>query len=163
MIVPGFDVAEYAGDALDSLRAQTRDDWVAILVDDASTDATGAIFDAAAAADDRFRVVHHAARAGLGAARNTGLDLVETPFVGFLDADDRLTPRALERLVGTVAASGSDFAVGAYVRLRPDGDGGYAPGSRAALGVGIHRPGTHRDDARPASRRVAATSWRGRR
>jgi CDP-glycerol glycerophosphotransferase len=128
VIVPGFDVGEYAEDALASLRSQTREDWVAILIDDASTDDTGAIFDAAAAADGRFRVVHHRSRAGLGAARNTGLDLVETPFVGFLDADDRLTPRALERLVGTVTASGSDFAVGAYVRLRPDGTGGYAPG-----------------------------------
>ncbi|GAA1958744.1 glycosyltransferase family A protein [Microbacterium deminutum] len=129
VIVPGFDVAEYAVDALDSLRAQTRDDWIAILIDDASTDDTGAMFDAAAAADGRFRVVHHAARAGLGAARNTGLDLVDTPFVAFLDADDRLTPRALERLVGTVSASGSDFAVGAYVRLRPDSDGGYVSGA----------------------------------
>jgi glycosyltransferase involved in cell wall biosynthesis len=128
VIVPGFDVGEYAEDALASLRSQTREDWVAILIDDASTDDTGAIFDAAAAADGRFRVVHHRSRAGLGAARNTGLDLVETPFVGFLDADDRLTPRALERLVGTLTASGSDFAVGAYVRLRPEPDGGYAAG-----------------------------------
>ncbi|MFE5408022.1 glycosyltransferase family 2 protein [Microbacterium sp. NPDC056569] len=129
VIVPGYDVALYAAEALDSLRAQTRDDWVAILVDDASTDATGALFDAAAAADERFQVVHHGEHSGLGAARNTALDLVRTPFVGFLDADDRLTPTALERLVGTVAASGSDFALGAYVRLRPDSAGGYEAGS----------------------------------
>ncbi|WP_438352546.1 glycosyltransferase family 2 protein [Microbacterium sp. CJ88] len=128
VIVPGFDVAEYADEALASLQAQTMPDWTAVLVDDASADATGEIFEAAAAADDRFRVVHHDRRRGLGAGRNTGLELVETPFVGFLDADDRMTPRALERLVGTVAVSGSDLAVGAYVRLRPDGDGGYAAG-----------------------------------
>jgi CDP-glycerol glycerophosphotransferase len=128
VIVPGFDVAPWAADALDSLRSQTLDDWVAILVDDASTDDTGAIFGGAAAADPRFRVVRHASRAGLGAARNTGLDLVETPFVAFLDADDRLTPHALERLVGTLTASGSDFAVGAYVRLRPNVGGEYAAG-----------------------------------
>lgn len=128
VIVPGFDVAEYVPDALDSLRAQTLTDWVAILIDDASQDATGQLFAAAAASDPRFRVVHHRERLGLGAARNTGLDLVETPFVAFLDADDRMTPTALERLVGTVADSGSDFALGAYVRLRPDGAGGYAAG-----------------------------------
>lgn len=128
VIVPGFDVADYAQDAVESLRSQTFAEWTAILVDDASSDATGAIFHAAAAADLRFRVVRHDRRRGLSAARNTGLDLVQTPFVGFLDADDRLTPEALERLVGTVVASGSDFAVGAYVRLRPDGDGGYVSG-----------------------------------
>jgi glycosyltransferase involved in cell wall biosynthesis len=128
VIVPGFDVADYAVEALDSLRAQTLPTWTAVLVDDASTDATGKIFDAAAAADDRFRVVHHPERKGLGAARNTGLDVVRTPFVAFLDADDRYTPHALERLVGTVAASGSDFALGAYVRLRPDTAGGYTAG-----------------------------------
>ncbi len=128
VIVPGFDVAAYAADALDSLRAQTLADWVAVLVDDASTDATGEIFDRAAAEDPRFRVVHHHEQRGLGAARNTGIDLVDTPFVAFLDADDRMTPTALQRLVETVDASGSDFAAGAYVRLRPDAAGGYTAG-----------------------------------
>lgn len=128
VIVPGFDVEDYAQEALDSLRAQTLTDWVAVLVDDASSDRTGAIFDAAVAADPRFRVVHHERQRGLSAGRNTGLDLVTTPFVGFLDADDRLTPRALERLIDTVMHSGSDFALGAYVRLRPDAGGGYSAG-----------------------------------
>ncbi|MGN8550977.1 UNVERIFIED_CONTAM: glycosyltransferase [Microbacterium sp. SLM126] len=128
VIVPGYDVAEFAREAIDSLRAQTLTAWTAILVDDASTDRTGAIFDEAAEADGRFRVVHHATRRGLSAARNTGLDLVDTPYVAYLDADDRYTPRALERLVGTIDRSGSDLALGAYVRLRPDAAGGYIAG-----------------------------------
>lgn len=128
IIVPGYEVAEYAAEALASLQEQTRADWVAILVDDASTDATGEIFAEAAAADERFTLVRHEARRGLGAARNTGLNLVRTPLLGFLDADDRFSPTALERLVGMLDESGSDFALGAYVRLRPDGDGGYATG-----------------------------------
>ncbi|MCR2784425.1 MULTISPECIES: glycosyltransferase family 2 protein [unclassified Microbacterium] len=128
VIVPGFDVAEYAIEALDSLRAQTLPDWVAILVDDASTDATGDVFAAAAASDPRFRLVRHDERRGLAAARNTGLAHVDTPYLGFLDADDVLAPTALERLVGVLEQTGSDFAVGAYVRLSPDATGGYAPG-----------------------------------
>lgn len=128
VIVPGFDVADYADAALDSLRAQTRADWSAILVDDASSDATADIFDRAAAQDPRFRVVRAPARGGLGAARNRALDLVQTPYLGFLDADDVLIPSALERLLGVLERTGSDFALGAYVRLRPDGDGGYTPG-----------------------------------
>ncbi|MEX0151188.1 glycosyltransferase family 2 protein [Microbacterium sp. LMI1-1-1.1] len=126
VIVPGFDVAEYAREALDSLRAQTHDEWTAVLVDDASTDDTREIFADAAAADPRFRLVRHDVQRGLGAARNSGLALVQTPYLGFLDADDRLTPTALERLTTTLSGSGSDFAVGAYVRLRPDATGtGY--------------------------------------
>jgi glycosyltransferase involved in cell wall biosynthesis len=129
VIVPGYDVAGFAREALDSLRSQTLAEWTAVLIDDAATDETGAVFDAAAAADPRFRVVHHAVRGGLSAARNTGLDLVRTPYLAFLDADDRYTPRALERLVDTIERSGSEFALGAYVRLRPDADGGYTAGA----------------------------------
>lgn len=129
VIVPGFDVAPYAAEALDSLRAQTRGDWTAILVDDGSADATGAVFDAATLADERFRVIHHDRQRGLAAARNTALELVDTPLVGFLDADDRMTPTALERLVGTIERTGSDVVVGAYVRLRPAPGGAYERGS----------------------------------
>jgi len=140
VIVPGFDVEPYVTDALDSLRAQTFEAWTAILVDDGSDDATGALFDAAAAADARFQVVHHPERRGLGAARNTGLDRVGTPFLAFLDADDVMAPHALERLVGTLTASGSDLAVGAYVRLRPDGAGGYRAGDVQAWVAAATRP-----------------------
>lgn len=129
VIVPGFDVALYARAAIDSLVAQTRQDWTAVLVDDGSTDGTGSIFEEAGEADPRFHVVHHDLQAGLSAARNTGLDLVTTPFVGFLDADDVMMPHALERLVGTLERTGSDLVAGAYVRLRPDGAGGYSPGA----------------------------------
>jgi CDP-glycerol glycerophosphotransferase len=128
VVVPGFDVAPYAGEALESLRAQEFAGWRAVLVDDGADDAPGEIFDAAADVDERFTVVHHDARRGLSAARNTGLDLVDTRYVGFLDADDVMTPPALARLVGTLDRTGSDIVVGAYVRLRPDGHGGYAPG-----------------------------------
>lgn len=128
VIVPGHDVAPYAPEAIDSLRAQELTAWRAVLVDDGSGDATGEIFDAAAEADERFVVVHHEARRGLSAARNTGLELVRTRYVGFLDADDVMTPPALARMVGTLDRTGSDLVVGAYVRLRPDGRGRYAPG-----------------------------------
>ena len=128
ILVPGRDVGAFAAEAVASLRGQTFRDWSAILVDDGSADVTSTVFDNAAAEDDRIRVIRHAESRGLGAARNAALDLVDTPYVGFLDADDILRPRALERLVGTVTETGSDLVVGAYVRLRPDVDGGYRAG-----------------------------------
>lgn len=127
MIVPGRDIAAFAPDALDSLRAQTESRWRAVLVDDGSVDDTGAVFAQAVRDDPRFRMLRHDTSRGLGAARNAALDLVDTPLVGFLDADDQFTPRALERLTGTLAETGSDLIVGAYVRSRFDGRR-YAPG-----------------------------------
>ncbi|MFD5224922.1 glycosyltransferase family 2 protein [Microbacterium sp. NPDC058342] len=127
MIVPGRDVAAYAPAALESLRAQTETRWRALLVDDGSLDDTGAVFASAAASDPRFEVLHHHEARGLGAARNIGLDRIDTPFVGFLDADDELTPAALRRWLATLDESGSDFVAGAYVRSR-EVDGVYHPG-----------------------------------
>lgn len=123
LIVPGRDIESFAPAAIASLRAQTDPRWRAILVDDGSLDGTGGIFRAAAAADERFTVIAHGRARGLGAARNAGLALVDTEFLGFLDGDDELTPTALERLLGTITATGSDFVAGAYVRLRPEGHG----------------------------------------
>ena len=128
VIVPGRDVAPYAEAALESLRLQTLHEWRAILVDDGSTDATTEIFHDAAEADPRFRVIRNERPTGLGAARNAALRRVDTPFVGFLDADDEMAPDALARMTSTLRATGSDVVIGAYVRLRPDGFGGYVRG-----------------------------------
>ncbi|MGN8024786.1 glycosyltransferase family 2 protein [Microbacterium sp. 22242] len=127
MIVPGRDIAAFVPAALDSLRAQTLPSWRAILVDDGSGDGTGGIFDHAARTDPRFMVVHHAEPRGLGAARNAALELVDTPYLGFLDGDDELTPNALARLTGTLQLTGSDFVAAAYLRSRWDGTR-YVPG-----------------------------------
>lgn len=122
MIVPGRDIAEFAPAAIASLLAQTETRWNAILVDDGSIDATAEIFEAAASTDSRFRMLRRVDARGLGAARNAGLDLVDTPLLGFLDADDELTPTALARMTATLAETGSDFVAGAYVRSRLQGD-----------------------------------------
>ncbi|KAA9086647.1 glycosyltransferase family 2 protein [Microbacterium radiodurans] len=160
VVVPGRDIAPYAGAALDSLRRQTRADWRAVLVDDGSLDGTPAIFDEAAEADTRFSVVRNERPLGLGAARNLGLDLVDTPFVAFLDADDLFTPTAIERLVGTLDASGSDFVAGAYVRLRPVGEE-YEPGivqPWVAAATAPERLGTTLADHPAASGNIVAWS-----
>ncbi|MDQ0613407.1 glycosyltransferase involved in cell wall biosynthesis [Microbacterium sp. W4I4] len=127
MIVPGRDIASFAPAAIASLQAQSEPRWRALLVDDGSVDDTRAVFADAAASDPRFEVLHHHEARGLGAARNIGLDRIDTPFVGFLDADDELAPRALSLWLDALNESGSDFVAGAYVRTR-ESTGGYRPG-----------------------------------
>ncbi|GGD73004.1 glycosyltransferase family 2 protein [Microbacterium murale] len=143
LIVPGRDIESFAPAAVASLLVQTEPRWRAVLIDDGSRDATAEIFADAAASDPRFTLLRHDASRGLGAARNVGLGLVDTEYLGFLDGDDELTPNALERLTGTLAETGSDFIAGAYVRTRPHGNG-YVPGRVQPWTSAATDPARHR-------------------
>ncbi len=95
ILVPVYNVASYLKEALDSVLAQTFEDWECICVDDGSTDESGTILDAYAAKDARFKVFHQV-HAGVSAARNTALELAKGEYISFLDGDDVLLPQRLE-------------------------------------------------------------------
>lgn len=95
VIVPVYNVEAYLRRCLDSIAAQTFRDWECILVDDGSSDASGAICDEYAANDSRFTVLHQA-NGGAAAARNAGLDAAIGEWVLFVDADDWIEPILLE-------------------------------------------------------------------
>jgi glycosyltransferase involved in cell wall biosynthesis len=56
IIMPAYNVAPYIGDAIESVRAQTRSDWTLIIVDDGSSDGTAEIV-RSFAADERIRLI----------------------------------------------------------------------------------------------------------
>lgn len=122
IIVPVYNVEQYLPAALDSLRAQTCPDWEAILVDDGSPDGCGALCDAAARQDARFRVIHQK-NAGVGAARNAGLAAARGTYVQFLDSDDALEPQMVEVLCRMARQTDADLILfGSYDdRYAPDG------------------------------------------
>jgi len=99
VVVPAYNAARWIGATLDSLVAQTVDDWLCLVVDDGSTDDTVAVTRSATAGDPRF-VVLTRANGGVSAARNTGLASLpaDVDTVAFLDSDDLWHPRALELL-----------------------------------------------------------------
>lgn len=117
-IVPVYNIPEdFLRQCLDSLSAQTNPDWEAILVDDGSRDASGAICDEYAAADGRFRVVHQQ-NAGVSAARNTGVVQAKGERITFLDADDWVDDNLCE-LIGDCNAD-ADIVMFGYVLEYPD-------------------------------------------
>lgn len=95
IIVPVYKVEKYLRQCVQSVLAQTYSDWQLILVDDGSPDACGRICDEYSLSDERIKVLHIENR-GLSGARNAGLDLVESDYLTFLDADDMLHPEFLE-------------------------------------------------------------------
>ncbi|WP_432521838.1 glycosyltransferase family 2 protein [Kineococcus sp. SYSU DK006] len=106
VLIPAYQASATLPETLRSLQAQTRGDWIAVVVDDGSTDGTGAV--AEQLGDPRISVVRRP-NGGIAAARNTGLDNLppSARFVTFLDADDVLLPHALAALTAALEANPS--------------------------------------------------------
>lgn len=117
IIVPVYNVESYVAETLDSLQRQTLKNWEAIIVNDGSTDGSAEIVDRYAKGDRRIQVVHQA-NAGLGAARNVGIQHARGRYLTFLDSDDIIPDDAYAAIVESLNKSKSDFAVGAVHRIR---------------------------------------------
>src|SRR4051794_27224211 len=109
VVVPIYNVEEFLEPCLDSLAEQTFTDLQVVMVDDGSTDRSGAIAEAYAARDPRFELVRRP-NGGLSAARNTGIEAATGDYLAFVDSDDLVTKNAYELLVGTLEETGSDLA-----------------------------------------------------
>ncbi|WP_031068709.1 glycosyltransferase family 2 protein [Streptomyces sp. NRRL S-118] len=109
VVVPFFNVQTYAPDALESLRANARDDFEFLLVDDCSTDGTQEILQRAAREVPGAVLLRHARNAGLATARNTGIDAARGEYLAFLDGDDWLAPGHFARLLAAIEELGCDF------------------------------------------------------
>ena len=95
VIIPVYKVERYLEFCVASVLAQTFQDFEIILVDDGSPDNCPAMCDEFSRKDSRIRVVHKE-NAGLGMARNSGLDVAVGKYVCFLDSDDYLALNTLE-------------------------------------------------------------------
>ncbi|MCR5042194.1 MAG: glycosyltransferase [Clostridia bacterium] len=106
--------------AVRSARRQTWRELEIIVVDDGSTDSTGAKCDAIAARDSRVRVIHMK-NSGVSAARNTALESMRGEYVTFLDGDDLLSPKAVEAMMAGISDHDADIATCALTKERSDG------------------------------------------
>lgn len=98
VVLPVYNVAQYLQLSVDSVLQQDYDNFEIILVDDGSTDDSSSVCDDFAKRFGNVKVIHKE-NAGLGWARNTGLDNSQGEYVYFLDSDDTIQPDTLSRLV----------------------------------------------------------------
>jgi len=115
VVVPVYDVEAYLPAALESVLAQTHRNLEVVVVDDGSTDGSGAIADEYAGRDRRVRVVHTENR-GLGAARNEGQRHATGELLAFADSDDVVPPEAYAALLRQLTRTDSDFVTGSVAR-----------------------------------------------
>jgi teichuronic acid biosynthesis glycosyltransferase TuaG len=96
VITPAFNAVDFIAQTIDSVRAQTFEDWELVIVDDGSTDGTADLLAEHRNRDGRIRVLHQANR-GPSSARNRAMRAARGAFFAFLDSDDTWDPEYLQR------------------------------------------------------------------
>lgn len=124
-IVPVYNVAPYLRKCVESLLAQDYDNYEIILVDDGSTDDSGAICDEFASPSFTNSLTHsvvikviHQENGGLSAARNAGIKAAEGEYICFVDSDDYWEPNVLSGLMNQIERENLDVLRFDYQNVR---------------------------------------------
>lgn len=110
VIVPVYNVYPYLRDCVQSVQAQSYQNWELLLVDDGSTDGSGELCDELAVEDGRIRVFHKP-NGGQSDARNVGLQQTQGKYFYLLDSDDLIRSTAFDQFVERCEADGADAAL----------------------------------------------------
>lgn len=121
VIMPVYNCAELAAEAVGSVAAQTYKNWELIIVDDCSDDGTYESLQKLTD-DKRIRCFQTEKRGGPAAARNLGLDKATGDYIAFIDGDDLWEPRKLEVQLDFVKKTGAKLSCTAYGLMDESGN-----------------------------------------
>ncbi len=123
VIVPAWQSVEFVDECLRSVRSQEHVDLEVIVVDDGSSDGTGAVVNRHAAEDERVHAIRIPCRSGVGAARNRAMMEASGEYLALLDADDTFADGSvLSELSAVLESHGEpDVLVFDYEYWRPCG------------------------------------------
>lgn len=110
VITPVYNVEQYLDQCVESVLAQSYQNFELILVDDGSEDSSGKKCDAWGCKDNRIRVIHKK-NGGLVSAWSAGLSAAQYEWIVFLDSDDWIEMRHLEMLMKEKERNGADIVV----------------------------------------------------
>ena len=125
VIIPVYNILDCLERCVGSVCAQTWQNLEISLVDDGSTDGTGALCDALAGRDGRIRVFHKP-NGGSSSARNLGIEKANGAYLGFVDSDDFIEPQMYELMMREIQEGGyrivqvSRDEIGEDGQRRPD-------------------------------------------
>ena len=109
VIMPVYNVESYLAQSIESVLNQDHRNLELIIVDDGSTDGSGAICDAYAEKDSRVRVIHQR-NGGAAAAKNAGLRVATGTYLTFVDSDDYLEPNVYGYMLRVLLENDADAA-----------------------------------------------------
>lgn len=120
VIVPLYNVEQYARECIESVLNQTYADFELILVDDGSTDTTGDIIDEYQLKDNRIRTIHKV-NGGLTSARKAGAQIAKGEYAVIIDGDDWIDKDYLMEFYNIIAAENPDVICTEAKKVYPDG------------------------------------------
>ena len=132
IIVPVYKVESYLSRCIDSILAQTYQNFELILVDDGSPDRCGEICDNYAKKDDRIKEIHQP-NGGLSAARNAGLDLAIGDYIGFVDSDDYISINMYNDMIKLLEVNGLDIIICTAFMVKGDKVKGFIGDGRLTI------------------------------
>lgn len=121
VIMPVYNAQRWLAASVASVQQQTYQNWELLIVDDCSTDGSGALASSLAANDDRIRVFRLTASAGAAAARNKAIEEAVGRYIAFLDSDDLWHPQKLEHQLAFMHSHGYAFTYTAYEKIDEQG------------------------------------------
>ena len=110
LIVVAYNAEKYLERCLNSIIEQSFKDFETIIVDDGSTDCTGAIADAYCQRDSRFQVIHQENK-GVATARQAGLNASSGVYTIHVDSDDWIDSSLLEEVVSSAEMENADMVI----------------------------------------------------
>ena len=113
VIVPLYNVSSYLRECIESIRHQTYTKLEILLIDDGSTDDSGALCDLLAAEDSRIRVIHKD-NGGSAEAKNVGIEQAQGDYLTIIDADDKVKDDYVEVLYRELKAHDADISIVNY-------------------------------------------------
>ena len=120
IVVPVYNVEKYLEECVTSITQQTYSNLEIVLVNDGSLDTCPKICEAWKKKDSRIKVIHKE-NAGLGMARNTGIDNATGQYICFFDSDDYIEVDTIEKCYQEITKESADIALFGYSRA--DGSG----------------------------------------
>ena len=120
IITPSYNTAKFIRKTIESVQAQTYQNWEMIIVDDCSSDNTDDVV-AGYLYDKRIKDIKNKKNFGAAVSRNRALREAQGKWIAFLDSDDLWSPEKLEKQIDFMQKNGYHFSYSCYEEMNEDG------------------------------------------
>lgn len=121
IITPSYNTAKYIGKTIESVQAQTYENWEMIIVDDCSSDNTDEVV-ASYMSDKRIKYIKNEKNSGAAVSRNRALREAGGRWMAFLDSDDLWSPEKLEKQISFMEKNEYYFSYTNYEEIDEQGN-----------------------------------------